>query len=155
MSSGNRPTRRLQRGFTLIEVLVSVLIFSFGILGLVSMQATAIKMSTAAQQRAEATFLADQLLARMLISDPATAASFAHRPDGTTSCAPTGAASTNAMVTEWLSEVTATFPRAVADEQQITVSGASANEVTVKLCWKNGEGDTPHTLEVSNRVQWQ
>lgn len=155
MSSGNRPTRRVQRGFTLIEVLISVLIFSLGILGIVGMQATAIKMSTDAQQRAEATFLADQLLARLLISDPATAASFAHRPDGITKCAPTGAASTNPIVTEWLSEVKATFPRAVSDEQQINVSGVPANEVTVKLCWKNGESDTAHTLEVSNRVQWQ
>ena len=153
--SSRRPPRRGERGFTLIEVLVSVLIFSFGILGTLGMQTSAIKMSTDAQQRAEATFLADQLLARMLISDPATAASFAHRAGGTTRCAPTGPASTHPIVTEWLREVTETFPRSSADEQQITVSGAPANEVTVRLCWKNGESDTPHTLEVSNRVQWQ
>jgi type IV pilus assembly protein PilV len=149
-----QPRRRqLQSGFTLIEVLVSVLIFSFGILGLVGLQANAIKMSTDAQQRAEATFLADQLLARMLIADPATAASFAHNPTGTTACAPNAAASTNAIVTEWLADVTAAFPRASAGEQQIIVTGA--DEVTVKLCWKNGENDDPHTLTVSNRVQWQ
>lgn len=155
MSSGRSRSRRSQAGFTLIEVLVSVLIFSVGILGAVGLQATAIRLSTDARQRAEATFLADQLLARMLIADPATAATFAHHPNGTTTCAPTGAASTNAIVTEWLSEVTATFPRAAGNEQQIVVSGTPANEVTVKLCWKNGESDTPHTLEVSNRVQWQ
>ena len=147
--------RALQSGATLIEVLVSILVFSFGILGAVALQAAAIKMSTDAQQRAEATFLADQLLARMLIADPATASTFAHHPDGTTTCAPTGAASTNPIMTEWLSEVTATFPRVSADAQQVIVSGTPANEVTVKLCWKNGESDTPHTLEVSNRVQWQ
>lgn len=150
------PRRRtMQSGFTLIEVLVSILVFSFGILAAVGLQASAVKMSTDAQQRAEATFLADQLLARMLIADPATAASFAHNPNGTTKCAPTGAASINPIVTEWLTEVTATFPRVSASEQQIIVSGAPANEVTIKLCWKNGESDTPHTLEVSNRVQWQ
>ena len=53
------------------------------------------------------------------------------------------------------SELRATFPRVSADAQQVIVSGTPANEVTVKLCWKNGESDTPHTLEVSNRVQWQ
>lgn len=148
------PPRIAHSGFTLIEVLIAILVFSFGILGAVALQASAIKMSTDAQQRAEATFLADQLLARMLIADPATAATFAHHPGGTTKCAPTGAASTNAVVTEWLAEVTATFPRALATEQQIVISGIPANEVTVKLCWKNGESDTPHTLEVSNRVQW-
>jgi type IV pilus assembly protein PilV len=148
----NQPARRRQRGFTLIEVLVSVLIFAFGVLGLVGVQATAIKMSTDAQQRAEATFLADQLLARMLISDAGTAATFAHKPGGTTKCAPTGTASTNTVVMGWLAEVTSTFPRASSEEQQIIVSG---DQVTVKLCWKNAEDDTPHTLEVTNRVQWQ
>jgi type IV pilus assembly protein PilV len=155
VASNRRPARSAQGGFTLIEVLVSVLIFSFGVLGIVGMQAAAIKMSTDAQQRAEATFLADQLLARMLISDPATAATFSHKPGGTTACAPTGAVSTNTTVTEWLGEVTSTFPRALANEQQIIVSGAPANEVTVRLCWKNAEDDLPHTLEVSNRMQWQ
>lgn len=152
-----RPTLagRRERGFTLIEVLVSVLVFSVGVLGMVGLQATAVRLATDAQQRAEATFLADQLLARMLIADPAAAASFAHHPDGTTRCAPTGAASTHALVTDWLADVTATFPRASADEQQITVSGTPANEVTVRLCWRNTESDVPHVLEVTNRVQWQ
>lgn len=155
MSSQRSSRPGQQSGFTLIEVLVSVLIFSFGILGLVGLQANAIKMSTDAQQRAEATFLADQLLARMLIADPATADTFAHKPSGTTLCAPDGAASTNAIVIEWLAEVTATFPRAAATEQQIIVSATSPGQVTVRLCWKNAENDDPHTLEVTNRVQWQ
>jgi type IV pilus assembly protein PilV len=155
MSTRNSSNRFAQQGFTLIEVLVAILVFSLGILAVVNLQASAVKMSTDAQQRAEATYLADQLLARMLIADRATAASFAHKPDGTVSCAPTGAASTNAIVTEWLTEVTAAFPRASAAEQQIVVSGAQMDEVTVRLCWKNGQNDTPHTLEVSNRVQWQ
>lgn len=141
---------RTDRGFTLIEVLVSVVVFSLGVLGLVRLQATAVKMSTDARQRAEATFLADQLLARMLISDPATASTFAHHPDGG-SCAPTGAASTNAMVSDWLAQVSATFPAAGADAQQVIVNG---NDVTVRLCWQNGPNDPAHSLEVTNRVQW-
>lgn len=148
-----RYQRCKQSGFTLIEVLVAVLIFAFGILGLVGLQGTAIRFSTDAQQRAEATFLADQLLARMLIADRATAATFAHKPGGTTACAPTGAASTNTIVTEWLAEVAAAFPLAAADEQQIVIE--LPDEVTVKLCWQNGASDAPHTLEVSTRVQWQ
>lgn len=155
MTTCHPTRRRTAQGFTLIEVLVAILVFSLGILAVVNLQASAVKMSTDAQQRAEATYLADQLLARMLIADRAAAASFAHKPDGDVRCAPTGAASTNAIVTEWLSEVTATFPRASAAEQQIVVSGAQLDEVTVRLCWKNGQNDTAHTLEVSNRVQWQ
>jgi type IV pilus assembly protein PilV len=148
------PLRR-QHGFSLVEVLVAIVVFSMGVLGLMKLQATAVRMSTDARQRAEATFLADQLLARMLISDPSTAASFAHKPDGVVSCAPTGAASTNAVVTEWLTQVTATLPRAAAAEQQVIVStGGAATDVTVRLCWKNAETDTPHMFEITNRVQW-
>lgn len=142
------------RGFSLVEVLVSVLVFALGALALVRLQATAVKMSTDARQRAEATFLADQLLARMLISDRAVAATFNHRPGGTTPCAPTGVASTNPMVVDWLSQVTATFPRASAGEQQVIVSAASTDEVVVRLCWRNSDNDAPHTLEIANRVQW-
>ena len=145
----------MQRGFSLVEVLVAIVVFSLGVLGLMKLQTTAVRMSTDARQRAEATFLADQLLARMLIADPSTAASFAHKPDGTVSCAPTGAASTNAVVTEWLTQVTATLPRAVAAEQQVVVSTwGAATDVTVRLCWKNAESDTPHRFEITNRVQW-
>ena len=144
----------MNRGFSLVEVLVAIVVFSMGVLGLMRLQATAVRMSTDARQRAEATFLADQLLARMLISDPATAASFAHRPEGAVACAPTGAASTNAVVTEWLTQVAATLPRAVAAEQQVIVSTGAATDVTVRLCWKNAEADTPHVFEITNRVQW-
>lgn len=148
-----RPhSRRPQRGFSMVEVLVAVVIFAFGVLGLVRLQATAVKLSTDARQRAEAAFLADQLVARMLISDRATINSFQHRPGGTTACAPTGAVSTNAAMVDWLAQVIATFPRALASEQQVIVTGADT--VTVRLCWKNSDNDTPHTLEVVNRVQW-
>lgn len=145
---------KAQRGFSLVEVLVAIVVFSFGVLGLVRLQASAVKMSTDARQRAEATFLADQLLARLLISDPATATQFNHKPGGTAACAPTGAASTNAVLLDWMSQLTAAFPRASASEQQVIVGGTNNADVTIRLCWKNGEDDLPHTLEVNNRVQW-
>ncbi|HEY0823776.1 MAG TPA: type IV pilus modification protein PilV [Ramlibacter sp.] len=152
--------RRAQKGFSLVEVLVAVLVFSLGVLGLMRLQATAVRMSTDARQRAEATFLADQLFARMLISNRTEAAQFAHRPDGGgESCAPTGAGSTHPMVVDWLAQVAATFPSAgasasvVADAQQILVDPAN-NEVTVRMCWRNSENDVSHRLEVTNKVQW-
>jgi type IV pilus assembly protein PilV len=151
-NSTNLPRR--QRGFSMVEVLVALVVFSLGVLGLIRLQATAVRMSTDARQRAEATFLADQLLARLLIADPSTAATFAHRPDGSVTCAPTGTASANPVVTEWLTQVTATFPRALAAEQQVVVATGAATDVTVRMCWKNADTDTPHTFEITNRVQW-
>ena len=145
-------------GFTMIEVLVSLLVFSLGVLALVQIQGSAVRLSTDARDRAVATFLADQLLARMLISDPLTATSFAHKPGGSTACTPTGAASTNAVVTGWLAEVAQQLPNATADAQQISVVPPSPPEVTarvtVTLCWQNGS-DPARSLAVTNQVQWQ
>ncbi|MEO6934010.1 MAG: prepilin-type N-terminal cleavage/methylation domain-containing protein [Collimonas sp.] len=52
-----------QPGFLLIEVMVALLIFSFGILGLVGLQATAINNSVSAEDRTQAALLADNLVA--------------------------------------------------------------------------------------------
>lgn len=155
MASNHPPSfRQHQRGFTLIEVLVALLIFSVGALGLLGLQGGAVRLSTDAQQRADATFLADQLFGRMLISDPATIGTFAHHATGTTKCAPTGAASANAVVTEWLGEVAGVLgAKAAANLQQVAVDAATG-QVTVRLCWQNGS-DALHQLVVSNQVQWQ
>jgi type IV pilus assembly protein PilV len=89
----------------------------------------------------------------MLISDPATAATFAHQPSGSTACAPSGSASTNAAVTEWLAEVAQQLPGATSALQQVVVN-ATTGEVTVRLCWQNGN-DPARSLAVTNQVQWQ
>lgn len=147
-----RTARSRQAGFSLIEVLVSVLVFSLGVMGMVAMQGQALRMATDAQQRAEASYLADQLFARALLAGKAGVSSMAHHPGGTERCAPTGAASTHALVTEWLEDVTETLPLAQADEQQIIVSG---DDITVRMCWTSAPGEEPHVLDVRNRVQWQ
>ena len=54
---GNLP----QQGFALLEVLVSILIFSFGVLGLDRLQARAITLSTDAEDRNRAALLASDI----------------------------------------------------------------------------------------------
>lgn len=61
------PTRlsRAQRGMSLIEVLVSVLIFSFGLLGLLALQARATQFSASAEDTSRAALLANEIGAEM------------------------------------------------------------------------------------------
>lgn len=59
-----KPVQR-QRGASLLEVLISVLIFSIGLLGLASLQITAKRANYEAQQRSTAAALAHGLLERM------------------------------------------------------------------------------------------
>ena len=150
--SGPNRLRSASRGFTMIELLVALLVFSLGVLALVSIQASAVRLSTDARDRGTAAFLADQILARLLISDPAAVALYAHRPSGG-ACLSTGTDSTHAVVLGWLTEVAAQLPNAASNEQQLIVNAATG-EVTVTLCWQNGN-DPPRSLSVTNQIQWQ
>lgn len=111
-----------QGGFSLIEGLVAILIFSFGILALVSMQATSIQQSSGAKYRSEASLLANDLIGQMWVSDR-TAATLQTNFN-------TGGAGYNA----WLANVQATLPTAAASAPTVAVSAAGV--ATINLFWK-------------------
>lgn len=52
---------RQHAGMSLIEVLVAILIFSFGIIGLIGLQARALQYSTSAEDTSRAALLANEL----------------------------------------------------------------------------------------------
>jgi len=60
------------QGFVLIEVLVALLIFAFGMLGLLGFQANAAKLTTESQFRTDAAALVDELIGQMRVADPST-----------------------------------------------------------------------------------
>jgi len=57
-----------QRGATLLEALIGILIFSVGILALVGMQALAIKQMTDAKYRSDAGFFANEIIGHMWVN---------------------------------------------------------------------------------------
>jgi type IV pilus assembly protein PilV len=65
MRSIHSSGRPAQQGFTLIEVMVAVLIFAFGVLGIVGMQARAAQFSVQAEDRARAALLANEIVTQM------------------------------------------------------------------------------------------
>jgi len=56
------------QGLTLVEILIALLVLSVGLLGLAAMQTTAVKYTTSANQRTQATALAYDLVDRMRIN---------------------------------------------------------------------------------------
>lgn len=60
--------RRHEGGVALLEVLIALLIFSFGILGLIGLQARAISVSTDAGDRNRAALLANDIASTMWLS---------------------------------------------------------------------------------------
>jgi len=69
MNRTNSTKRLRQRGMTLIEVLVAILIFSFGLVGLVALQARALQYSTSAEDTNRAALLASEAAALMTLND--------------------------------------------------------------------------------------
>lgn len=61
----NPHIRRAERGFSLVEALVAVLVFSIGLLGAGALVTTAVRNSNNAYLRSQASFLADSVVERL------------------------------------------------------------------------------------------
>lgn len=151
---------RLESGFSLIEVLISIIILSFGLLGTVGLQAAALQANREARAQSTAGSLARELAEMMrgnkdiglltssnpYIGDfssplaPATTAYCLNVATGTAACADTTAIA-NAQMTEWLSRVDSELPGA---RVRICVDSApfDANGTPQWDCTGSGTGAT-------------
>ncbi|MDD0812587.1 hypothetical protein PSQ20_19730 [Curvibacter sp. RS43] len=66
-SRAQRPA--LQGGSALVESLVALLLFALGLLGVMGLQASAVQLSSQAQYRAQASWLANAVVSQMWASD--------------------------------------------------------------------------------------
>lgn len=153
---------RTQRGFSLIEGLVAIVVFSLGALGAMHMQARAVQLASDSQDRAQAAFLSNKLITQVALQD-ATAAvpdpseAFLLSPTGCGSGAPGGH-----PASDWFAEVCASF-----DDAQATIArptGVTTGFLAITIEWsgrlRSGDDaggimrDT-HRYSVTNRFQWQ
>jgi type IV pilus assembly protein PilV len=61
----NSRCRRAQAGFTLLETLVAILIFSIGLLGVIGLQARSIRFAVDGDDRNRAALMADSMIATL------------------------------------------------------------------------------------------
>lgn len=138
-------------GFTLIEVLVSMLILSVGLLGLAGLQVASLRNNQSAYNRSQATQLAYDLADRMRTNVLGVATYTTIPPSRATakaSCLTTTGCSQDSMAEndlyEWNSAVSAILPNGIG-----TIT-AAAGELTVTINWdddRDGVG--------SNNLQFQ
>jgi type IV pilus assembly protein PilV len=141
---------KIQLGSVLLEALIAILLFSMGMLALAGVQAAAIKNAAQAKYRAEASFLANQIIGQMWGENPANLPSYQHNPATAAPCNFSGTASSNTNVLAWLGTasvpgtVAGNLPGAPAAKQQIVIG--PNNVVTVTICWQPPTDRTPRSF---------
>jgi type IV pilus assembly protein PilV len=134
----NLPRTR-QSGVSLLESLLAILIFSVGILALVALQSISVKATTESKFRADAAFLASQIIGRMWTDYAAfDTGQFAYNAGGA-NCAFAGGGG-NAEVAAWVAAVQEALPGSNAGSMQILVTRNPGqpdhNRVVVNICWQ-------------------
>jgi type IV pilus assembly protein PilV len=136
-SRSMRSKPHANRGIALIEALVSVLIFSIGILGLVGLQVTMTRAQGAAKFRADAAYLSSEIIGTM----------WADRPHLTSYATSPGAACSYSRCLDWVNKVTTGLPQG-AVEMSVSASGT----VTLTMTWAVPKEGT-RTYAISTLIQ--
>jgi len=131
MRSPAAKGRSSARGIALIEALVGILIFAFGVLGLVGLQATMTKAQTGAKFRADAANSSQELIGIMWSDSAANVGKYS-----TANCAAYG------RCKDWSDKLKQTLPGAGA----AVVVDAASGEVSITITWTQaGEGSHSYT----------
>jgi len=126
--------RDSQSGAFLLEALIGILIFSLGVLGIVGLQARAIRYTSDAEYRAEAMYLANSLISQMWTDDPSN---LKNKYDSSVG--------TGAGYTGFVTRVNQGLSGAIIPPPVVTVDGpaplpqkssANSNVVQVQIQWR-------------------
>ena len=144
----NAPARRhrAQAGAMLLEALIAVLIFSFGILGIVALQAQSIRHVNDAQYRGEAIYLASSLIGRMWADNRKNLDSYY--------------GSTSGDGYKAFKDAVARLPGTTLSGNEPTVTvvagpSTTSSNVTVTVRWQLPGDSTPHNYQTTAVVGQQ
>lgn len=101
------PPRKPQSGFTLLEVLITMVVMALGLLGYAGLQMASLKNSASAYQRSQATILAYDMIDRMRANRVQAVAAAYNTTIGT---APAGPGIAGADLVDWKALVANALP---------------------------------------------
>ena len=127
----NRPARSKQRGLSMIELLVAIVILSLGLLGMAGLQASGLRSSQSAFYRAQAAQFASDMAERMR----ANLGDARNYTLAMGASAPSGTSIKDKDRADWLARL-ATLP---AGDGSIAVDNV-ANTVTISVQWDDTRG---------------
>jgi type IV pilus assembly protein PilV len=159
------PCRR-SRGFTMIELLVSVLVLAIGLLGLAGLQAAGLKSNYSAHLRSQATLLAYDLADRMRANPVALADGKYNNPTASknTACLASPGCKSDVMAGhdfyEWTTSVGRLLPGGKGtvcidstptdgDDPTAPACDGSGENYAVKIWWNDERSGEPTLFQVS------
>lgn len=134
MSATPPPLPAAQRGFALLEALIALLIFSLAVLGLVGLQASMTRATSSAKYRADAAYLAADLVGTMW-SDSGNLASY-------------GACDRYPRCQQWRTRVAYSLP---GGDGSASVDTTMPGRVTVTVRWQ-APGEEAHVFATTTVI---
>ena len=144
-----------QSGFTLLEVLVTLVVLAFGLLGLAALQATSIEQNHSSYVRSQATLLAYDIIDRIRANKGAASSyltvdpSSANKQSACTSsgCGPTAMAQNDLY--EWNQELVNSLPMGTA------VISKAGDTYTINVRWDDNHDGNVDGNDPDFRVNFQ
>lgn len=155
IDSNRRYARRTERGFSMIEVLVTLLVISLALLGTAGLQAYSMRLNQGGQLRSLAVFLAADLAERMEANKPGAvagnyvvasttgAAFLAGAAAVSTACVTAGCDAAGLVafdLSQWQNAVAATLPQSSWSVAQ-AVTGTQST-YTITISWVDRRSNT-------------
>lgn len=139
--------RRYASGLTLIEVLISLIILSIGILGLATLQTASLNFNNASAQRTQATVLAYDIADRMRANRAAVLAGEYDLalPGAPPACAAPAAVGTVAAqdLSTWQMAIACRLPLGRASIATVPNAVSQTVDVTLLVEWDDSHGNQP------------
>ena len=137
MKRASRP-RVGQEGTYLLEVLIAVLLFAFGVLGLVGLLAGSVRASNEVRFRSEAAYIANGMISDMWTMDA---------PTMTTQFGGGGA-----KLVAWTSRATSLLPSSTVTVTMTPGLSSQSSTVDVKITWKLPGSNETHNYIMTAQI---
>lgn len=150
LHSNPRIAGRTQYGFSMIEVLVTMLIVSLALLGTAGLQAYSMRLNQSGQLRTQAVFLAADLAERMEANKAAVVAGSYNLPTSntanvlSTACLDAACTQSNLAaydLSQWQNAISSSLPQS---SWQVVNAGGNPSTVTITISWVDRRADTTY-----------
>jgi type IV pilus assembly protein PilV len=137
-----------QRGFTMLEVLISMIVIALGLLGFAGLQAVSLKNANTAYLRSQATMLSHDIVERMRVNRAVALTGSYNISIGS---ATGGGGIAGSDLAEWKTNLRQSLP---AGDGGVAVTGVGGTEgnVQITIQWDDDGDGTPTSFVMQTRL---